>query len=446
MIATQQLQRANVRRSLLLILISIAGLCVIVGVRWLALPRTPEGILDAHARTYVLLALGLDEQKEGEVDAWLGPPELVETARKNAYSLDELLLRTQTLEETVAKTELRELESRRQGLLEKIAHLKTVLELVTARAELPFATELEKLYGVSMPPPADSDWQGRRDALEALLPGTGTLAFRLASFHNKLIIPPDKRRAVFEAALAECRQRTLKHWKLPDDEVLAVEWTRDVSAAWHKYLGDRRSTLRLNELTVAVVSQAVELACHEAYPGHHAQFLLMDGDTDERLLPEDSIVLLRSPGSILREGAASFGVELAFTPQERLAFERDVLFPIAGLPAEQAETSFRVHELVTELSSAAVEVIRDYYDGDADYNTTSFRLERDAMIASPLPLLEFVDTYGTYSMGYTLLRDVIRTHADALDDIDRWSLLERLITQPATESIMQLQVDGDSAN
>ena len=51
------------------------------------------------------------------------------------------------------------------------------------------------------------------------------------------------------------------------------------------------------------------------------------------------------PGSVLREGAANAGIDLVFPFAERLTFERDVLFPIAGLSASEAETNLRIHTL-----------------------------------------------------------------------------------------------------
>jgi len=46
---------------------------------------------------------------------------------------------------------------------------------------------------------------------------------------------------------------------------------------------------------------------------------------------EFSIYPLFSPQSLISEGSANFGREVAFSLDERLAFERDVLFPLAGL-------------------------------------------------------------------------------------------------------------------
>ena len=94
---------------------------------------------------------------------------------------------------------------------------------------------------------------------------------------------------------------------------------------------------------------------------------------------------------------------------------------------------------MNELSSAVVPIIEEYYNGDIIFNAASFRLEREAMISSPIALLEFVDEYGTYSMGYTVARDMINTHLNTLPDSQRWQALANLITQPASISMQEVQ-------
>lgn len=400
--------------------------------------RTPADILEQQARDYVVLALELDRVKDGEVDAWFGPPELADQAQRRQVGLDDILADATTLATEVRTATDPGTASRRQALATRIDHLAAVTALAGGTDKPAFADELEQLYGLSLPA-GGTDYSLILQELDALLPGRGSLAFRIASFRNKLVVPADRRQAVFEAALAACRRRTLAHWQLPADESLAVEWTRDVQAAWHEYLGGNRSRLRINPLTVALVSQAVDLACHEGYPGHHAQFVLLDNAGE--LPVESTVVLLRSAGSVLREGAANYGIDLAFPAGERLAFERDVLFPLAGLAPELADTNLRIHRLVTRLSGAAVPVIRDYYDGAIDFNTASFRLEREAMMASPLAVLEFVNDYGAYSMGYTLVRSLLTRYSPAAGD--DWATLETLLVQPPEHSLQVLQ--GQSA-
>ncbi len=109
----------------------------------------------------------------------------------------------------------------------------------------------------------------------------------------------------------------------------------------------------------------IDVACHEAYPGHHAQFLSEEQSAGAEGLPvEDRIVLLRSPLSVLLEGAANFGIELAFTPAERAAFERETLFPLAGLDPSQVDRFEKVQQLVDKLSSAAGPILAAYRMAD----------------------------------------------------------------------------------
>jgi hypothetical protein len=57
---------------------------------------------------------------------------------------------------------------------------------------------------------------------------------------------------------------------------------------------------------------------------------------------EYSVYPLYSPQSLIAEGTANYGIDVAFPGAERLTFERDVLFPLAGLDPDRAEEYARV--------------------------------------------------------------------------------------------------------
>jgi hypothetical protein len=233
-------------------------------------------------------------------------------------------------------------------------------------------------------------------------------------YRNRFVIPENRRRVVFERALAACRARTLAHWPLPGHEKLDLDWTVDVDAAWHRYQGRYRSLLQVNPAAVAYIGASLDVACHEAYPGHHAQFTVMTADAGPSgLAVEDTVVILRSPEQVLREGAANYGIDLAFPPLDRLAFERDVLFPIAGFAPNEAARYVRVHHLVSELALSVVPILRDYRDGKISSDTAAAALERDALIPSPQALLQFTDALGAYTTGYTVARDLVRDCVEA---------------------------------
>ncbi|MBL6904302.1 MAG: hypothetical protein ISR27_02120 [Pseudomonadales bacterium] len=402
---------------------SIACLTVAVTgffVWWLLQPSSPDQLLEQHASEFVEIALGLAWHRELEVDSYTGPQSLDIRQEGSAPPISELQLMTAGLltrvKENVAVLQV----DRLRKLEAKIQRLDIVLKSIIGVDTLDFDGEVKSLYeletGQDLVRAALPD-TANLEALDQLLPGRGTLSFRVAAFRNQLIIPADKRRAVFEAALNECRARTLAHWALPDTETLDINWTRDVSAAWHQYDGNFKSTLAVNELSIAYLPSAIDVACHEAYPGHHAQFVMHEvAGLESGIQLEDTVFLLRTPTSVIREAAANFGVGLAFPLAERIKFEREVLAPLAGIsfPDEDKYTRFLV--LVDTLSESITPILREYLLGELSFNTASVRLEREALVSSPSELLLFADEFGAIGVGYQIVQRRLRQKLAASDD------------------------------
>ena len=142
------------------------------------------------------------------------------------------------------------------------------------------------------------------------------------------------------------------------------------------------------------------------------------------------MVLLRSPEAVLREGAANYGVRLAFPLAERAAFARDVLYPLAGLPPGDAETDARVHRLLGELELSVVPILRAYRDGALPFDGAAAALRNEALIASPEALLRFVDRYGALVVGYTIARDRVAAQVEARaarTRHDPWQVLRAIV-------------------
>jgi hypothetical protein len=402
---------------------------------YLAIARHfPSGArrLERQAEEFVTLALSLGNQHSKEVDAYFGPSHLDTRGKPYGPSLQMLAQQTRSLRADLQTTDDDE-SGRRAKLLLQVTRFGGLLEVIQTPNKLGFDEEALLVYGME-PSSVDREAANRiLQRLDTLLPGSGSLALRVESFRNQFIVPPDRQTAVFERALSECRARTLAKWSLPADERLKVEWTREVDAAWHRYEGHHRSALQLNPAAVAYVGSAIDVACHEGYPGHHAQFLVMDTDAGTGGLDvEDTVVLLRSPISMLREGAADYGVDLAFPSDERLAFERDILFPLAGLDPLQAEKYVTVHRLISELRSNMVPILRDYRDKRLSSEIAGRALASCALVSSPQPLLSFVDEFGPYVLGYTAARTKLRNYVEARSrqsGEDRWTILRRILAQ-----------------
>ena len=413
----------------------IAGfaVCPLAAAFWfISQPKTPEQILESRAESFVELATAFAWNKPDEVDMYWGSASLDLRDEGSAPSLGELLAEATALQEEISNEPLGVDPPREDQLELRLQNLLTLLEVAQQTVRPTFLEEIQRLYGITLDAIPSAELQDHVERLEELLPGRGTLAFRIAAYRNRLLVPAEKRKAVFEAALSECRERTVQVWELPLNENIELVWSRDTPAAWHSYRGNGKSVITLNDLSLAFLDSAIDVACHEAYPGHHTQYTLREFQAGtDGLNIEDSLVLLRSPESVLLEGTANLGIDLVFPAQERIQFERDVLAEIAGISHPDAEQYLAIQNTIRELEAAILPIVEEYYDGEISFNTATFRLEREAIISSPSTLLEYVDEFGTYSIGYTLAEEILRKQIESLPSkAMQWERLLEIVTNP----------------
>src|SRR5947208_16966362 len=152
-------------------------------------------------------------------------------------------------------------------------------------------------------------------------------------WRKPFVIPKEKLDTVFQLAIKECRARTLAHVALPPTESFSVEYvTNKPWGGYNWYKGNFHSVIQVNTDLPIYIDRAVDLACHEGYPGHHVYNALLEQRlVRDRGWIEFTIYPLFSPQSLIAEGTANYGIEVAFPGDERAAFERDVLYPEAGL-------------------------------------------------------------------------------------------------------------------
>ncbi len=109
------------------------------------------------------------------------------------------------------------------------------------------------------------------------LPGPGPLLERYTRFRDAFVIPPARLDATFKAAIDGCRSRTLAHVTLPPGESFTVEYVTNKSwSGYNWYQGDYRSLIQVNTDLPIFVDRAIDLACHEGYPGHHVYNVLLE--------------------------------------------------------------------------------------------------------------------------------------------------------------------------
>ena len=119
---------------------------------------------------------------------------------------------------------------------------------------------------------------------------------------------------MFRKAIDGCRARTLEHLPLPNGETFTVEYVTGKSwSAYNWYKGNYTSVIQVNTDLPITIDRAIDLACHEGYPGHHVYNALLEKHlVRDRGWVEFSVYPLFSPQSLIAEGTANFGIEVAF--------------------------------------------------------------------------------------------------------------------------------------
>lgn len=278
------------------------------------------------------------------------------------------------------------------------------------REKLTFDEESRLEYGVAPPPLDEMEMARARAELDRLLPGKGTLFPRYVSFQKRFLVPLEKLEEALNRALLECRRRTREHLDLPAEESVRIEYVSGASwPSFARHLGNYQSIVQINRDFPLAVGNVLEIVSHEAYPGHHVLNVLRERSFGrERGL--DSAV---GGEALLHEGLAIYGLELVFPREERLRFERDVLFPLAGLDPEQAELYSRVEREIRRLAPLRVEGARAYLDGKRDRVQSALFLENQALVPAPWAFLRFVDRYRTYVVTYTLGPEEVRRRIES---------------------------------
>jgi hypothetical protein len=390
--------------------------------------------LDAAAESYVRLVLALGERDADSLDAYHGPPEWQAEARRAHATLPEVRAAAASLAEKLATPVAVEDDVRRQFLIRQLRAIVARIDLLRG-ARPPFDEEARALFGLDVTAAEHGTTAASvREAIDRLLPGSGDLPARYAAFDRMFDVAPDRLPAVLSRAIEGCRAATRAHVRLPPAERVDVEYVPGLAwSAFTRYRGGFTSRIQVNAGLPLTVDRALDLACHEAYPGHHTIASLLDARFVGRI--EFLVQPLFSPQSLLHEAASSLAGALAFPEPARVAFERDELFPLAGLDPAEAARHVRVGRLVDELHGVHADIARRYLDGVLDFPRASAALQRDALMPSADATLKFLNQYRTYAATYTFGRDELMRYIDAHaapgDAASRWRAYTNVVADPA---------------
>jgi len=311
----------------------VIGSLLSPAVEWLSGGRYPPrpgvsttasmGPMDDVALRYLLLALRIGRHVPELVGWYSGPPELAEAvAGEDPAPPAELHGEALALADVVAELPTDTPSRRRRATW--LAGQLTALSALARRAageEIDFVDLVEELNDVQVRPEPESAFDGARAMVDAALPGSGALRDRLAAHDQRHRIPRERVIEVVSAVSAMLRARTHGQLWLPHGESVDFEAVTGVDGdAETRYLGAGRSSIRINLDRSVTLADAVELAAHHAYPGHHAEAAIKDNVVVEAGGTELSLAAHLSPQSVISEGMASLAREVVMSDAE-LGFE-----------------------------------------------------------------------------------------------------------------------------
>jgi len=408
-----------------------------------ALSTTPA--INLLAERYVKLSLQIGQHCPYYVDAYYGPKAW--NPQSEAVALNVLLERTQALVdaiEALPDQTCSALKHRVKFLLIQVKSSRVYINRLQGNL-LNFDDECAQLYDVKVPHYDTDHFELILKELELLIPGQGVLAERLTKYRERFVVPTEKLTQVFDAAIGESRRRTLKHIDLPAHESFKVELTNNqIWSAYNWYKGNSYSLIELNTDFPIQIERVIDLAAHEGYPGHH----VFNAQIERHLVNElgwmeYSIYNLYSPISLLAEGSANYGIEVAFPWQERLDFERQTLFPLAGLNPDDVSQYYAIQKVLHRLSYADNMVAKQFLDGEINEQQAidlliKYALSNPERAKQRLAFIKHNRAYVvTYNYGQDLVEQYLSTQVSNDSHQELWRVFGELLATPLMASMMK---------
>lgn len=433
-------------RKILGVLLATAALCACTASQ----TNTPNALQAQAPQTaakltevvdgYLRLTLEAGTHEAEWVDAYYGPAALKASAVANPRSLAQLLIDAKAMITTLDEATFAPAEMRRaKALRGMLVAAETRLQMLQGR-KFSFADEAQGQFATVPELKPLSEYDSVLTRLEMLIPGTGPLATRVDAFNERFTIPKERLQKVFDVAIAECKRRTAAHIKLPEGETFTMEFvTGKPWSGYNYYKGNYKSLIQINTDLPIRISRAVDLGCHEGYPGHHVLNLMVESKMARANgWKEYEVNPLYSPTSVLSEGSANYGIDLAFPGPERLKFERDILYPLAGLDPKTAESYWNMQQMTEALSGARLTIAKMYLDGEVT-RAHALELTQKYLLLSPARAeqsIGFTDHYRSYVINYGWSKDLVRNYIERgnPDAKTRWTRMEKILSEPTLPS------------
>jgi hypothetical protein len=111
-----------------------------------------------------------------------------------------------------------------------------------------------------------------------------------------------------------------------------------------------------------------------------------------------------------------------------MKFEKEVLFPAAGIDSKRADEYYAVQDLMKQLDYAVNEVARRLINGETDENAATQWLQKYVVMepARAQQRVKFIQRYRSYVINYNLGEDMVRRYIEKRSGTDPEKRWERI--------------------
>jgi hypothetical protein len=405
-----------------------------------------EETINNVAVEYVKLCLEIDKYDNGFVDAYYGPqswksPGVVKDVfpyQELKWKANDLIHRMDLIDPNTCK---RELKLRRNFLFKQLHAVSTRLDILSGK-QLPFDFEAQNLYDVIPPITSFDYYDDLIIKLDSLVPGSGNLSERYVTYSSQFIIPSEKLNKIFTTAISEAKNRISKKINLPKGEKFELSYvTNQPWSGYNWYQGEYYSLIQINTDLPIYIDRAVDLACHEGYPGHHVYNVMLEKElVNGRGWDEMMVYPLFSPQSLIAEGSANYGIEMAFPGNERIEYEKSVLFPLAGIDPELVHNYYDIQEVRKELNFAEISIARNFLQRSMSADEAIQMIKKYLLYSNERAQqrLNFYTTYGSYIINYSLGEKMIKEFVEEIGNTPdkKWEAFYQILSSPRTASVL----------
>lgn len=410
-------------------------------------PGNKQGVekINQLAQQYVRLGLQIGQYDNAFVDAYYGPDSLQpKTIKSTVFPKDSLL---GSVDHLLGEMKTFIAGEKNDTLINRAKWISAQLTAFARRIRIfsgeygTFDEESKDLFGVVAPTHPEKYYKDLVAKLDSVLPGKGDIPSRFQTLANRFIIPKNKLDTVFKTAIAECRKRTQAHYTLPQNENFTLEYvTNKPWSGYNWYKGNYQSVIQINTDLQIFIDRAIDVGSHESYPGHHVYNMLLEKNLyTGKGWVEISLYPLFSPQSLIAEGSANYGIEVAFPGMEKNKFTREVLLPLAGLDTAGVDIYFKALALKGELNYVRNEVGRGILNGtmtepEALRWLMEYGLNNKETSAHGI---SFIKVNRSYVINYNYGKDLVKNDIESKggtesDPAKRWELFGLLLSNQVT--------------